>query len=107
METIPEVHLNTLSGPKAIPLIGMGTAIYPLTSSETTQEAVLSAIKVGYRHFDTAALYQTERPLGEAIAKAISMGLVRSRGELFITSKLWCSDAHPDRVMGALQTTLR
>ncbi|XP_078154467.1 deoxymugineic acid synthase 1-B-like [Carex rostrata] len=108
METIPEVHLNTASGIKAMPLIGMGTAVYPFGSSETIlQEAILSAIKVGYRHFDTAAIYQSERPLGEAIDKAISMGFVRSRGELFITSKLWCGDAHPDRVIGALQTTLR
>lgn len=107
METIPKVHLNTPSGIKTMPQIGMGTAVYPYVLSETTQEAILSAIKVGYRHFDTAAAYQTERPLGEAIDKAISMGFVKSRGELFITSKLWCSDAHPDRVMGALQTTLR
>ncbi|KAJ4791082.1 NAD(P)-linked oxidoreductase superfamily protein [Rhynchospora pubera] len=107
METIPEVSLNTLSGPKAMPLIGMGTAVYPFAGSETMQAAILSAIKLGYRHFDTAALYQSERPLGEAVAKAISMGLLKSRDELFITSKLWCSDAHGDRVMGALQTTLR
>ncbi|KAJ4814910.1 NAD(P)-linked oxidoreductase superfamily protein [Rhynchospora pubera] len=107
MGTIPEVNLNTLSGPKAMPLIGMGTAVYPFAGSETMQAAILSAIKLGYRHFDTAALYQSERPLGEAVAKAISMGLLKSRDELFITSKLWCSDAHGDRVMGALQTTLR
>ncbi|KAJ4755917.1 NAD(P)-linked oxidoreductase superfamily protein [Rhynchospora pubera] len=85
----------------------MGTAVYPFAGSETMQAAILSAIKLGYRHFDTAALYQSERPLGEAVAKAISMGLLKSRDELFITSKLWCSDAHRDRVMGALQTTLR
>jgi 3''-deamino-3''-oxonicotianamine reductase len=106
MATIPEVHLNTLSSPMAMPLIGMGTAVYPFVGSEIMQEAILSAIKLGYRHFDTAALYQSERPLGEAVAKSISTGLVRSRDEFFITSKLWCSDAHRDRVKGGLQRTL-
>jgi 3''-deamino-3''-oxonicotianamine reductase len=106
METIPKVHLNTLCGPMAMPLIGMGTAVSHFVEPEIMQEAILSAIKLGYRHFDTAAIYQSERAVGEAVAKAIKMGLVRSRDELFITSKLWCSDAHQDRVKGALQMTL-
>lgn len=38
---------------------------------------------------------------------ALKEGLITSRSELFITSKLWCSDAHRDRVVPALQTSLR
>jgi diketogulonate reductase-like aldo/keto reductase len=68
---------------------------------------VLRAIQLGYRHFDTAAHYATEAPIGEAAAEAVRAGVVASREELFITSKVWCADAHPDRVLPALRRTLR
>lgn len=68
---------------------------------------MIAAIEVGYRHFDTACLCHTEQPLGEAIVEALEKGLIRSRDELFITSKLWCSDGHRDLVVPALQATLR
>ncbi|CAN1158993.1 NADPH-dependent codeinone reductase 1-1 [Linum perenne] len=85
----------------------MGTATSPLIGSGATKSAVVHAIELGYRHFDTATLYQTEEPLGEAIAEAIELGLIKSRDELFVTSKLWCSDAHPDLVLLALQKSLQ
>ncbi|KAH7833468.1 hypothetical protein Vadar_006647 [Vaccinium darrowii] len=100
---IPEIPLS--SGGK-IPVLRFGTASNPPVKAETTKRAVLDAIEVGYRHFDTAALYYTEEPLGEAIAEAIEKGLIKSREELFITSKLWCSDAHEDCVLPALHKTL-
>ncbi|KAL7260162.1 hypothetical protein ACSBR1_005933 [Camellia fascicularis] len=71
------------------------------------KESILNALKLGYRHFDAAAVYQSEQTLGEAIAQALQLGLIQSRTELFITSKLWCSDAHSDRVLPALQNTLQ
>lgn len=71
------------------------------------KQSVLQAIELGYRHFDTAAIYQSEQCLGEAIAQALHLGLIKSRKELFITSKHWCSDGHPNRVLPALQNTLR
>ncbi|CAN1311150.1 Non-functional NADPH-dependent codeinone reductase 2 [Linum perenne] len=71
-----------------MPLLGMGTATSPLIGSGATKSAVVHAIELGYRHFDTATLYQTEEPLGEAIAEAIELGLIKSRDELFVTSKL-------------------
>nr|CAD1837362.1 unnamed protein product [Ananas comosus var. bracteatus] len=75
METrIPEVCLSSGSSSKAMPRIGMGTAAYPFVSSEATQSAISHAIKLGYRHFDTAALYQSEEPLGEAVSKAVRSG---------------------------------
>ncbi|KAL8159917.1 hypothetical protein V2J09_001454 [Rumex salicifolius] len=101
--SIPE---STLNSGVAIPLVGFGTAAYPF-KPENVKEAVVKAIDLGYRHFDTAALYQTEKPVGEAIKEAIKLGLIKSRQELFITSKLWCSDAHPQLVLPALQTSLR
>ncbi|XP_058079468.1 non-functional NADPH-dependent codeinone reductase 2-like [Magnolia sinica] len=104
MGSIPEVGLS--SGKRAMPVIGMGTAVYPFTGSETMKLAILDAIQIGYKHFDTAALYQSEQPLGEAIAEALQLGLINSRDELFITSKLWCCDAYGDRVRPALEKTL-
>ncbi|KAA8529513.1 hypothetical protein F0562_033688 [Nyssa sinensis] len=103
--TIPEIPLN--SGSHKMPVLGLGTASFPLVGSETVKQAVLQAIELGYRHFDTASVYQTEPALGESIAEALSVGLVKSRDELFITSKLWCDDAHGDRVLPALQQTLQ
>ncbi|XP_020105068.1 probable NAD(P)H-dependent oxidoreductase 1 [Ananas comosus] len=108
METrIPEVCLSSGSSSKAMPRIGMGTAAYPFVSSEATQSAILHAIKLGYRHFDTAALYQSEEPLGEAVSEAVRSGVIGTRDELFVTSKLWCSDARCDRVVPALRKTLQ
>ncbi|KAK2635543.1 hypothetical protein Ddye_030335 [Dipteronia dyeriana] len=106
MVTIPVAALTSTG--KTIPLVGFGTAEYPFSSSnEASKEAALQAIRSGYRHFDTAALYQSEQPLGEAIAEALSLGLIKSRDELFITSKLWVSNAHRHLVLPALQNTLK
>ncbi|KAJ8646870.1 hypothetical protein MRB53_008618 [Persea americana] len=70
--------------------------------------AVLHAIgHTSKRHFDAAALYGSEAPLGKAIAQALQQGLVKTRDELFITSKLWCTEAHHDRVLPPLKQTLQ
>lgn len=103
--SIPEITLS--SGAVKMPALGFGTAADPPVDSATTKAAVLEAIELGYRHFDTAALYNSEQPLGEAVAEAIDRGLIGSRRDLFITSKLWCSDAHPQRVLPALNTSLK
>ncbi|CAN1151318.1 Non-functional NADPH-dependent codeinone reductase 2 [Linum perenne] len=70
--SVPEVILS--SSGRRMPLLGMGTATSPLIGSGATKSAVVHAIELGYRHFDTATLYQTEEPLGEAIAEAIELG---------------------------------
>lgn len=90
-----------------MPILGFGTSSDPPASPEAVKEAVMQAIKVGYRHFDTAALYNTEQCLAEVIAEAIEKGLIKSREELFITSKLWCSDAHEKHVLPAIKKTLK
>ncbi|CAL5400129.1 unnamed protein product [Camellia sinensis] len=105
MGSIPEVRLGSTNA--TILVVGFGTAAWPFGASETMKESILNALKLGYRHFDAAALYHSEQTLGEAIAQALQLGLIQSRTELFITSKLWCSDAHTDRVLPALQKTLR
>ncbi|XP_059452857.1 non-functional NADPH-dependent codeinone reductase 2-like [Corylus avellana] len=103
---IPEVVLSSSSDSKGMPVIGFGTAADSIDGA-TLKSAVLEAIKLGYRHFDTASAYGSEQALGEAIAQALTLGLVSSREELFITSKLWPSEAHPDLVLPALQKSVQ
>ncbi|GAU32281.1 hypothetical protein TSUD_62970 [Trifolium subterraneum] len=87
VKKVPEVVLN--SG-KTMPTIGFGTGTIP------PSQTLLDAIDIGYRHFDTASFYNTEEPLGQAMSKSLELGLIKNRDELFITSKLWCTDAHHD-----------
>lgn len=103
--SIPETKLASGTG-RSMPCIALGTAAELFADSKATYDAVLRAIELGYRHFDTAALYQCERSVGEAIAEALRLGFINSRDELFITSKLWCLDAHYDRVLPALHKSL-
>jgi diketogulonate reductase-like aldo/keto reductase len=97
-KNVPEVVLN--SG-KKMPTIGFGTGTIP------PPQTLLDAIGIGYRHFDTASFYNTEESLGQAVSKSLEQGLIKNREELFITSKLWCTDAHHDLVLPALETTLK
>ncbi|CAH1431156.1 unnamed protein product [Lactuca virosa] len=87
MVSIPETTISSSNGRRPIPLIGMGMATLAEGSDEV-KAAVVEAIKVGYRHFDTAALYGTEKALGEGITEALRQGLINSRAELFVTTKL-------------------
>ncbi|KAJ0038057.1 hypothetical protein Pint_22023 [Pistacia integerrima] len=105
MVSIPVAILP--SNGETIPLVGFGTAEFPFNSTGATKDSVLQAIQLGYRHFDTASMYQNEQYLGEAIAEALHLGLIKSRDELFITSKLWTSDSHRELVLPALQNTLK
>ncbi|XP_075518655.1 D-galacturonate reductase-like [Primulina tabacum] len=103
--TIPSVSLKGCQ--KAMPVLSMGTASYPPAGLEATKAAILEAIKVGYRHFDTAFAYGSEKPLGEAIAEALHLGLIQSRDELFVTTKLWCSFSEPTQIVPACKMSLR
>jgi 3''-deamino-3''-oxonicotianamine reductase len=104
---VPETEVALRSGgARPMPAVGVGTASPDPVAHEATKSAVLAAIEVGFRHLDTACMYGTERPLGEAVAEAVRRGLVRSREELFVTSKLWCTQCHPDLVLPALRQTV-
>ncbi|CAK8567042.1 unnamed protein product [Lathyrus sativus] len=104
--TVPEVVLPSSTGQRKMPVMGLGTAP-EATSKVTTKDAVLEAIKQGYRHFDAAAAYGVEHSVGEAIAEALKLGLISSRDELFVTSKLWVTDNHPHLIVPALKKSLR
>ncbi|KAL6970083.1 D-galacturonate reductase [Sarracenia purpurea var. burkii] len=105
MGVIPEVSL--VGSGHRMPVIGMGTSSDPPADLETAKAAILEAIRAGYRHFDTAFAYRSEQPLGEAIAEALRLGLVKSRDELFITTKLWVSFADRDQVVPAIKLSLK
>jgi diketogulonate reductase-like aldo/keto reductase len=89
-----------------MPVIALGTATVT-NDGEATKMAVIEAIKTGYRHFDTSSDYGSEEALGEAIEKALQLGLIQSRDDLFITSKLWVTDNFPHLVLPALQKSLQ
>ncbi|KAJ4972861.1 hypothetical protein NE237_006035 [Protea cynaroides] len=101
-QVIPEVVLN--SG-HSMPLLGFGTASN--SSPSDLASIIVQAIELGYRHIDTAALYGTEGFVGQAIAQALEQGVIKSRSDVFVTSKLWCPDADRDLVVPALKKTLQ
>ena len=68
-----------------IPAIGFGVFMIP--NDGPTYEAVLEALKVGYRHIDTAAAYMNEQDVGRAVRDS---GIPRE--EVFVTTKLWPQD---------------
>nr|XP_043639151.1 D-galacturonate reductase-like [Erigeron canadensis] len=102
---IPETTISSSDGRRSIPLIGMGSAT-PTRNSEEVKAALIEAIKIGYRHFDTAAIYKTEKPVGEAVAEALQLGLIKSRDEVFITTKLWCNSTQRHLVLPAMKQSL-
>ncbi len=74
-------------------------------SPQDCADAVYNAIKLGYRHLDSACDYGNEKQVGQGIARAIEEGIV-SRGDLWITSKLWNTYHAPEHVQPALEKTL-
>ncbi|PWA78128.1 aldo/keto reductase/potassium channel subunit beta [Artemisia annua] len=99
--SIPKMTISSSEGRRPIPLIGMGTATLC-----HDKDGIIEAIKVGYRHFDTAYLYKTEKPLGESIKEALHPGLIESRAELFITTKLWFDSTRGHLVLPAMKKSL-
>jgi 2,5-diketo-D-gluconate reductase B len=74
--------MNTITTQQvSIPRLGFGTFRMPGGGSQPVLE---SALALGYRHIDTAAMYDNEAAVGAAIA-ASGLG----RGELFVTTKVW------------------
>ncbi|KAH8807661.1 NADP-dependent oxidoreductase domain-containing protein [Xylogone sp. PMI_703] len=83
----------TLNDGNKTPLLayGSGTALYKSANSPEfdrgTVDLIKTAIRVGYRHLDTAEIYNTEVEMGVAIKESIAEGLVK-REELFVTTKV-------------------
>ena len=95
-QTVPLISLN--NGQK-IPQLGFGVYLIP---PEETEKCVLEALKIGYRHFDTAHMYGNEKELGAALKKS---GI--KRDELFITSKLWITQYGEGTTLKAVDKMLK
>ncbi len=95
------MDLNTkvkLNDGNEMPIVALGV----WQSHEETKQAVLDALKNGYRHIDTASAYRNEEAVGEAIKES---GIARE--ELFITTKLWNNDIRAGKTREALEESLR
>ena len=75
----------TLNNGVTMPRIGYG--VFRMTDAAACEEAVVEAIRAGYRLIDTAAAYENEEAVGRAIRRC---GVPRE--ELFVTTKLWVTD---------------
>ncbi len=89
-----------LNNKQLIPAVGFGTFLIP--NNGPTYDAVLAALKAGYRHIDTAAGYMNESDVGKAIKDS---GIDRS--EIYITSKLWLQDYGYENAKKGIETSLR
>ncbi|MBD3748614.1 MAG: aldo/keto reductase [Sphingobacteriales bacterium] len=89
----------TLNNGVEMPTLGFG--VFQMDDVAECERAVIDAINTGYRLIDTAASYGNEEAVGNAIKKS---GI--SREELFITTKLWVSDAGYENTLTAFQKSL-
>ena len=80
------IQLNTGA---QMPMLGLG--VFRISDKKQCRQAVLHAIRTGYRLIDTATAYTNEDAVGDAVRQAIDEGLC-TREELFITSKVWVTD---------------
>lgn len=97
-----ELDLTTrikLNNGTEIPIFGLGT--YRAKAGEETEKAVLTALEVGYRHIDTAAIYGNEEDVGRALAKSEV-----PREEIFVTTKLWNRDHGYESTLAAFERSL-
>jgi 2,5-diketo-D-gluconate reductase A len=95
MSNIPTVPL---SGGVEIPQLGFGVFLVP---PGETEASVSTALETGYRHVDTARIYENEGEVGTAIARS---GIARD--DLFIATKLWNSDQGRDAALKAFDASL-
>jgi 2,5-diketo-D-gluconate reductase A len=81
-----------------VPQVGFGVFLVP---ESETKAAVSHALEAGYRHIDTAKLYQNERAVGAAISES---GIPRD--ELFVTTKVWNSEQGFDLAIDSFEASL-
>ena len=94
-----EMEYVTLNNGVKMPILGYG--VYQVDPAEC-ERCVLDAIKTGYRSIDTAQAYYNEEGVGQAISKC---GLPRE--ELFVTTKVWISNAGYEKAKVSIEESLR
>lgn len=90
----------TLNDGNVIPAVGFGVFLIPNDGS--TYDAVTKALRLGYRHIDTAAAYFNEDEVGRAVCDS---GIPRD--EIFVTSKLWLQDYGYDAACRGIDASLK
>ena len=90
----------TLNDGNKIPAVGFGVFMIP--NDGPTYDAVLAALKAGYRHIDSAAAYFNEEDVGKAVRDS---GIPRE--EIFVTSKLWLQDHGYEEAKKGIERSLR
>jgi len=95
MTAVPSIALNNGT---QIPQLGFG--VFQIEPAETV-EAVTAALKVGYRHIDTAQMYGNEKEVGQAIARSDL-----DPSDVFVTSKLNNNQLGYDAALAAFDQTL-
>lgn len=93
------VPMKTLNNGVQMPVLGFG--VFQVPDPKECKQAVLDALASGYRLIDTAAAYQNEAAVGEAIKES---GIARE--EIFVTSKLWVSDFTYERAKAGIERSL-
>lgn len=96
-----KIPLN--NGSDEIPALGFGTLI---PDPVATKEAVRISLEVGFRQFDCAERYRNEEHVGEAMRAVFEERKIR-RKDVFVGTKLWNNNHHPDRVRPAFEASLR
>ncbi|WP_339267818.1 aldo/keto reductase [Paenibacillus sp. FSL R5-0470] len=86
-----------------MPWLGLG--VFQVEEGSELIQAVKSAIAHGYRSIDTAAIYQNETGVGQAIKEALQDNNL-SREDLFVTSKVWTADMGYEETIAAYEASL-
>jgi len=96
----------TLASGTVMPVAAFGT-FHSDWAQAYIKDATVEAIRLGWRHIDTARAYENEDVVGEAIREAIRKGYISSADELFITAKLWNGHMAKKDVAPAMDNTLK
>jgi diketogulonate reductase-like aldo/keto reductase len=98
MSGLADTTLQLNSGAR-IPQVGLG--VWQTPSGATTRQAVVAALKGGYRHVDTARIYGNEADVGAGVRES---GVARE--DVFVTTKLWNADQGYDAALRAFDASL-
>lgn len=93
----------TLNNGVEMPWLGLG--VFLAKDGNEVVQAVKTALKHGYLSIDTAAAYQNEEGVGQAIAESVAEGII-SREDIFVTSKVWNSDQGYETTLTAFNESL-
>jgi diketogulonate reductase-like aldo/keto reductase len=94
--------MGTVSLHNSVQMPYFGLGVFQSTEGEEVFNAVNWALEAGYRHIDTAAIYQNEVGVGKAIENSNM-----KREDIFVTSKVWNSDQGYDSTLNAYEVSLK